>query len=96
MHTLIVTMSTDSTRSSDVTVHLQNDVRAWARQQPGFVSGEWLLSEDRDAGMGVVVFDSADSANQAAAGPRRFVHDDQRAWNITGVGVYESVASAAR
>lgn len=96
MHTLVVSMVTDPDRSADVSIHLRNDVTAWAKQQPGFVSGDWLLSEEHDAGMGVVVFDSADAATAAAAGPRHYVHDDDRAWNITGVTVYESVASATR
>ena len=96
MHTLVVNMATDPDRSAAVAVHLQNDITAWAKQQPGFVSGEWLLSENREAGIGFVVFDSAGTAAQAAAGPERYLHDDQRAWNITGVTVYESVASAKR
>lgn len=96
MHTLVVTMATDPNRSADVSTHLRNDVPAWAQHQPGFVSGQWLLSQNRDAGMGIVVFDSADAATTAAAGPRRYVHDDDRAWNITGVTVYESIATAAR
>jgi hypothetical protein len=96
MHTLVVSMATDPNRVTDVVSHLRNDITAWARQQPGFVRGEWLLSEDHDAGQGFVVFDSADAATTAAAGPRRYVQDDGRAWNITGVTVYESVASATR
>jgi hypothetical protein len=96
MHTLVVSMTTDPERAADVSIHLQNDITTWAKQQPGFVSGEWLLSEERDAGMGFVVFDSAEAANRAAAGPRRYVHDDQRAWNITDVTIYEPIASAVR
>jgi hypothetical protein len=92
MHTLVVSMATDPDRFADVSKHLRNDIPAWAKQQPGFVRGEWLLSESHDAGMGFVVFESADTATQAAAGPRRYVHDDDRAWNITAVTVYESVA----
>lgn len=94
MHTLVVTMATDPDRSADVSNHLRNDITAWARQQPGFIHGEWLLSQNRDAGMGLVVFDSAHAARAAAAGPRRYLHDDDRAWNITAVTVYESVATA--
>jgi hypothetical protein len=96
MHTLIVSMSTDPGRAADVTAHLQNDVAAWAKQQPGFISGEWSLSENHETGVGIVVFKTADAANQAAAGPRRFTRDDQRAWNITDVTVYKSIASASR
>jgi hypothetical protein len=95
MHTLVVSMSTDPDRVADVIDHLQNDVAAWAKQQPGFVSGDWALSENHETGVGVVVFDTAEAANQAATGPRRFIRDDQRPWNITGVTVYESVASAS-
>ena len=93
MHTLVVSMATDPDRSAEVSLHLRNDVAAWAKQQPGFVRGEWLLSENHQAGMGFVVFDSADAASQAAAGPRRQTHDNDRAWNITSVTVYESVAT---
>jgi hypothetical protein len=94
MHTLVVTMTTDPNRTSEVSIHLQNDVTAWAKMQPGFVSGEWLISDHREAAMGVVLFDTVDAANRAAAGPRRFVHDANRAWNITTVTVYDPVASA--
>jgi hypothetical protein len=94
MHTLVVTMSTDPDRTADVATHLQNDIAAWAKQQPGFVRGEWLISEDRDTGLGFVVFNSADAAGQAATGPRRYVHDSDRSWNITAVTIYELVASA--
>jgi hypothetical protein len=94
MHTLVVSMATDPDRSAEVALHLRNDVAAWAKQQPGFVRGEWLLSENHEAGMGFVVFDSADAASRAAAGPQRQHHDNDRAWNITTVNVYEPVASA--
>jgi hypothetical protein len=94
MHTLVVTMATDPDRAADVASHLKNDITAWAKQQPGFVRGEWLLSENRDAVLGFVVFDSADTANHAAIGPRHYDHDGDRAWNITAVSIYESVASA--
>jgi hypothetical protein len=96
MHTLVVSMATDPDRAADVSIHLKNDVTNWAKQQPGFLRGEWLVSEDRESGMGFVVFDSADAATQAAQGPRRNAPDDDRAWNITAVTVYESIASAAR
>ena len=95
MHTLVVSMATDPDRFEDVAMHLRNDIPGWAKRQPGFIRGEWLLSESHDIGLGFVVFDSADAATQAASGPRRYVHDDDdRAWNITAVTVYESVATA--
>ena len=96
MSTLVVSMTTDPDRSADVSCHLRNDVTGWARQQPGFVSGEWLISEGGDAGLGVLVFDTAETATRAAAGPRHYQHDDRRAWNIVGVTVFEPVASASR
>jgi hypothetical protein len=69
-------------------------VISWAKQQPGFVSGEWLLAPGNGQGMGVVVFASEDDATAAAAGPRSFPRDDSRAWNIEDVTVYEQVTTA--
>lgn len=74
---------------------MQTDITAWAQQQAGFIRGEWLISEHCDAGLGFIVFDSADAATRAAIGPRHYVHDGKRAWNITAVTLYESIASAA-
>lgn len=94
MHTLVVKMTTDPGRSEDVSRHLREDVTSWAKRQPGFLSGEWLLSETQDSGIGLVVFDSAEAATRAAVGPKSGGHDDQRAWNIASVEVYAPVASA--
>ena len=94
MHTLVVKMTTDPARSEEVFRHLREDVTAWAKRQPGFVSGEWLLSDTQESGLGLVSFDSADAASHAAVGPQSNGHDDQRAWNIDSVTVYGQVASA--
>ena len=94
MHTLVVEMTTDPARSEEVSRHLREDVTAWAKRQPGFVSGEWLLSDTQETGLGLVSFDSAEAARHAAFGPRSGGHDDQRAWNIDSVTVYGPVASA--
>ena len=66
----------------------------WARQQPGFVSGQWLRGADGRGGMGVVVFASEDAATSAAQGPRNYPRDEDRAWNIENVTVYEQLTSA--
>jgi hypothetical protein len=94
MHTLVVTMTTDPARSDEVSRHLREDVTAWAKRQPGFVSGEWLLSDTQETGLGLVSFDSAEAATHAAGGPQGGGHDDQRAWNIDSVRVYGQVATA--
>ena len=44
--------------------------------------------------MGVVVFASEDAATVAAQGPRNYARDDERAWNLDRVTVYEQVTSA--
>ncbi|WP_297701020.1 hypothetical protein [Mycobacterium sp.] len=92
MNTLLVTMSVDPSRAGLVAQHLREDILPWARQQRGFVSGQWLLGADQ--GFGVVVFHTADDAQRAAAGPRAFPHDESRAWNVVEVQVYERVAAA--
>lgn len=94
MHTIVVQMATDPSRSDEVARHLREDVSVWAKRQPGFVSGQWLRSPDGRAGLGVVVFDSEEAATSAAQGPRSYSRDDDRAWNIVEVAVYQQLATA--
>lgn len=93
MHTLVVKMTTDPARSEEVSRHLREDVTAWAKRQPGFVSGEWLLSDSQETGLGILSFDSAEAASHAAVGPRSYRNDGQRAWNIDSVTVFAQVAA---
>ena len=94
MHTMVVQMSIDPSRTDVVTRHLREDIVNWARQQPGFVSGQWLLGSGQTRGLGVVVFASEDAATAAAQGPRSFPRDEGRAWNVEDVTVYQQVTSA--
>jgi hypothetical protein len=94
MHTMVVHMSIDPSRTGVVTRHLREDIVGWARQQPGFVSGQWLLGPGHNHGLGVVVFASEGAATAAAQGPRNFSRDERRAWNVEDVTVYEQVTSA--
>lgn len=94
MHTMVVSMAIDPVRADEVARHLREDIVGWARRQPGFVSGQWLLSDDRTSGVGAVVFASKEAAVAAAAGPRSFPRDDTRAWNVDRVTVYEQLTSA--
>ena len=94
MHTMVVQMSTDPSRTDAVARHFREDIVSWARQQPGFVSGQWLLGPGHDQGMGVVVFATEDAASAAAQGPRSYPRDHNRAWNIEEVAVYQQVTSA--
>ena len=93
MHTMVVQMSTDPSRTDAVARHFREDIVSWARQQPGFVSGQWLLGPGHDQGMGVVVFATEDAASAAAEGPRSYPRDHNRAWNIEEVAVYQQVTS---
>lgn len=68
MHTMVVHMSIDPCRSDLVVSHLRHDIVGWARQQPGFLSGQWLLGPGRNQGLGVVVFASEAAAAAAARG----------------------------
>ena len=93
-HTLVVRMSADPSRRDDVVRHLREDVVPWARSRPGFVAGQWLLDPGGARGAGVLVFDSRESAEQAARGPRGYTRDETRAWNVEAVEVYEQVGAA--
>ena len=94
MHTVVVKMSADPSRRDDVARHLREDVVPWARSQPGFVSGQWHMAPDGGAGGGVMLFDSADAAEQAAQAPRDYPRDAGRAWNVEQVDVYEQLVTA--
>ena len=72
MHSMVIQMSIDPSRTDLVTRHFREDIIGWARQQPGFVSGQWLLSPGQKQGMGVVVFATEDAAATAARGPRSY------------------------
>jgi quinol monooxygenase YgiN len=50
MYTMVVQMSTDPSRVEQVARHLREDVVKFAKQQPGFVSGQWLRSADGSGG----------------------------------------------
>jgi len=94
MHTMVVQMSIDPARTDAIARHFREDIISWATQQPGFVSGQWLLAPEHGQGMGVVVFATVDAASAAARGPRSYARNDSRAWNIEDVTIYEQVTTA--
>ena len=94
MHTMVVQMSIDPARTEAVARHFREDIVGWARQQPGFVSGQWLLGPAQDQGLGVVIFATEDAAAAAARGPRSYPRDDSRAWNIEDVTIFQQVTAA--
>ncbi len=94
MHTMVVRMSVDPARAGEVARHLREDVTGWAKQQPGFISGQWLGRDGGTEALGVVVFASEADAARAAQGPRRYPPDPARAWNTEDVTVYAQLASA--
>lgn len=91
MDTILVRMSCDPRRRDEVQTHLHNDVAPWARRQPGFVDGRWLLGGDGASALGVVTFRSRAEAEEAASGPRSYPNDPTRAWRIDAVEVVEVV-----
>ncbi len=96
MYAMVVRMSLDPDRRSDVIAHLRRDVVGFACGLPGFVSGQWFCSTDGVDGLGVVLFDAEADVVAAARGPRATQHDVERAWNIENVQVFEQVARAER
>lgn len=89
MHTMIVTMTLDPARRGEVDRHFRDEVSVWAKAQPGFVTGQWLHSDDGIKGVGVVSFASMEAATAAAAGPRS--SPPAPAWSIDSVEVLEQV-----
>jgi hypothetical protein len=89
MHTMIVCMTLDPAQPGEVERHFREDVRPWARAQPGFLHGCWLRSDDGRSGRGLVTFASARDAQQAAAGPR--AAPPGPAWSVDSVEIFEQV-----
>ena len=90
--TMVVSMTLDPARGAEVERHFREDVLPWARNQKGFVRGQWLSSEGADRGMGVVEFASAAEASAAAQGPLCAPRVDGRAWNTDRVDVFTVLA----
>ena len=89
MKTMVVTMSLDPAQRREVDRHLRDDVAIWAKNQPGFVTGSWLRSEDGTRGVGTVTFASAEAAAAAAVGPRSAPTGP--AWSIDSVEIFDQV-----
>jgi hypothetical protein len=70
---------------------LQENVVPAVSQAPGFVAGYWTRSQDGSNGMGVILFDSQESAD-AASGPIRAGATD--GVTVDSVEVREVVAHA--
>jgi hypothetical protein len=94
MYAVIVRMGMDPQRAGDVDRHFQQDIVPWAKAQDGFVTGRWLRSTDGLTGLGVVVFDTSEAAEKAAAGPRGMAYPPGHAWSIADVTVFEQVVEA--
>lgn len=86
---MIVTMTLDPAQRGEVERHFRDEVSVWAKAQPGFVTGQWLRSDDGIKGVGVVSFASMEAATAAAAGPRS--SPPAPAWSIDSVEVLEQV-----
>jgi len=96
MYAMVVRMSLDPDRRPDVITHFQRDVAGWAGGLAGFISGRWFCTPDGADGLGVVMFDAEADVVAIARGPRSSQYDDERAWNIDQIQVFEQVARAER
>ena len=68
MHAVVVRVSIQDFEAAKK--GLKENVIPAVTQAPGFVAGYWTRSEDGSNGIGMVLFDSQESAN-AASGPIR-------------------------
>lgn len=67
MHGFITTVDIDTARADEARELLREFTIPTARSQPGFVRGVWLRSDDASSGCGVVLFDTQEHAQAAAA-----------------------------
>ncbi len=67
MHALVVTVTLEPGRDAEALAYLQSDVVPGVQQIPGLVSAYWLAPRDGQ-GLSVLLFESKEAAQAAAAG----------------------------
>ncbi len=66
MHAILVEVKVDAARGDEARKLLEEMVVPTMKALPGFVGGYWLGSEDGASGASIVVFESEETAQNAA------------------------------
>ncbi len=89
MHAVVVRVTVNDVEAS--IKELRESVVPAVSQAPGFVAGYWTRREDSDKGLSMVIFESEETANEAAGRIRSIAPEDV---SVEDVEVREVVASA--
>jgi hypothetical protein len=92
MHAVVVRVTFNDVEAAEEMLH--TDVVPMVKQAPGFVSGWWTRSEDKSNGMGLMVWDSEEAAQQAQQRLQSEGPGASDAVNVESVEVREVVANA--
>lgn len=89
MTTLLVSLDLDPERADEVVQLLRGEMAPWMKQQPGFVSSQWFLAEDRRHCTITVEFDTEEHAAAVGRATLALPSNPARSWNV---GRVETVA----
>lgn len=96
MTTLLISLDLDPARADDVVALLRTEVAPWMRQQRGFVSSHWLLSQGREHCTITVEFESEETASDVARATLALPSVPARSWNVGRVEVVADLDFAPR
>jgi heme-degrading monooxygenase HmoA len=92
MHAVLVKVTFNDVEAAEAM--LTNDVVPMVKQAPGFVAGWWTRSQDRANGMGLVVWESEEAAEQARERLQSGGPGEDDSINLESIEIREVVASA--
>ena len=96
MATMLVSVTVDPTRADEVVRLLRGEMAPWMRQQPGFVSSHWFLSDGLDRCTIIVDFEAPDDARAVADATLALPSHPARSWNVERVDVATDLDLAPR
>lgn len=96
MTTLLISLDLDPERADEVVALLRTEMAPWMRQQPGFVSSNWLLADDRRHCTITVEFETADEAAAVARATLALPSNRARSWNVGRVETVAELGFAPR
>jgi hypothetical protein len=92
MHAVVVRVTFNDVEDAEQMLH--TDVVPMVKQAPGFVAGWWTRSQDKSNGMGLMVWDSEEAAQQARQRLESEGPGASDAVNVESIEIREVLANA--
>jgi hypothetical protein len=94
--TLLISLDLDPARADEVVHLLRGEMAPWMRQQPGFLSSNWFLADDRGHCTIMVDFGSEPEAAAVAHATLALPCNPARSWNVGRVEIVADLDFAPR